>query len=363
MARLTIRRTLAPVALLVACLALAPVASRASAESSAELPGPPKVVTGGNHVSGTSDELDGTVNPNNLETTYWFEYGPTNKYEKKSPEGTLKAEPAEVTEISETVTGMQAGWRYRLVAKNANGEVSGHEKTFVIKTTKKKTSKTVLNLTQPESVLVGETLVLGGTLTGTGNAGREVVLQASPYPYRAVFADVGAPILTNAAGGFSFQVPDLSTSTRFRVATVAGTPSLISKVVTGLAAVRVRLRASIDRHNVGLVRLHGTVSPAEVGARVYFQLERPPKQKLPTGKPEKPGKSERSEEEKPPTFSSKFSAVVKRATKRMSRFSLVVTIKDAGRYRAFVAVQPGPLASGHSQTISLSAAPAKHKKR
>ncbi|HTW43558.1 MAG TPA: hypothetical protein VMD79_14730 [Solirubrobacteraceae bacterium] len=338
------------------------VASRAAAESPPEKP--PKVVTAGDHVSGTTDELDGTVNPENGETTYWFEYGPTNKYESgKSATGTLKAQPAETTDVSETVTGMQAGWRYRLVAQNGQATVDGHEKIFSVKTGKKKANKTALNLPQPEPVLVGETLILSGTLTGTGNSNREVVLQESPYPYRSAYADVGAPTVTSAAGGFTFRVTHLAINTRFRVSTVSA-PILLSKVVSGLAAVRVVLKVRTNKHNRGLVRLYGTVSPAEVGARIYFQLEKPPKPKLkpPSAKAEKPGKSE-SEKEKPPVYATKFATFVKAGTKSVSRFSLVTTIKAAGLYRAFVAVPPGPLTSGYSATIALRAAPGKHKKK
>jgi len=254
-----------------------------------------------------------------------------------------------------------------LVATNAdNGSepTYGKEHTFTAKTKKtgKSNAKTNLGLTQPEPTLVGDTLVLSGILTGTGNANREVVLQASPYPYRATFADVGAPAQTGIDGGYSFRVPDLRMSTHYRVETV-GAPVLVSRTVTALAEVRVALKVRTTASKVGLVRLYGTVSPAEVGARVYFQLEKAAKQKAPTGKPEKSGKSEKSEVEKPPSFTTKFSAIVKRATKTISRFSLVATIQDAGRYRAFVSLAPGPLASGYSQTIMLHAAPTKAKKK
>jgi hypothetical protein len=365
MASLTIKRVLALAAPLLGAIALAliPVASQASASACTSTSGSePEAITGADHVDGTSDELDGTVNSCKAATTYWFRYGPTNSYGQETTHANLPAEPAEPIDISQSATGMQAGWRYVLVAENAKGKVEGKEHTFTVKASKKAT-KSEIELPQPsEPTPVGGALVLSGTLTGPGNAGREVVLEATPYPYRATFADVGAPTTTNVAGGFSFRVPALSTSTHYRVATV-GTPVLISKVVTALAAVHVVLKVRTNSHMRGLVRLYGTVSPAEAGAHVFFQLEKAPKQKLPSGKVEKPRKTEKEETERPPSFSNKFSAIVRRATKSISRFSLVVTIQDAGLYRAFVALPPGPLASGYSQTIALRAAPAKHKRK
>jgi hypothetical protein len=365
MASLTIERTLAGAALVAAGLALA-LAPAASQASSSTAPALPEATTGGAHALGSSDELEGTVNPEKLTTTYYFQYGPTNSYGSQTPNATLPAEPAEPVQVSQTVTGMQAGWRYRLVASNADGTAEGREHIFSVKVTNKKTSKTGFELSgSTEPTVVGEPFVLSGTLAGPGNGNRQIVLQESPYPYRDPYANLGAPILTSPGGAFSFRVPDFTHSARFRIATVGVTP-LYSRIVTELAAVRVVLKVRITRHAKGLVRLYGTVSPAAVGARVLFQLEKPPKQKPPkSGRLEKPGKSERSSEEKPPSFATKFSAAVEHATKSLSRFTLVVKIQEAGNYRALVELPPGPLASGHSQTVALQAGPTtgKHKKK
>ena len=216
---------------------------------------------------------------------------------------------------------------------------------------------------------LGGTFALSGALTGTGNANRAIVLQASPYPYTAPFADIGASIVTNATGRFSFRVAHLSASTKFRVGTV-GPPLLYSPIVPARVAVFVTLKARSGGHT-GLARLYGTVTPAEVGAHVFFQLEKPAKTEK-TAKSEKPaklekpgkGKSEKSEErEEAPTFSTKFSTIVKRGTRTISRFSAVVSIRDAGRYRAFVEIRPGLLVSGHSTSILLRAAPKGKKKQ
>jgi hypothetical protein len=262
------------------------------------------------------------------------------------------------------VTGFLPGYHYRLVATNQEGTKSGHERTFSPKT-KIKTKKDAFVL--PKTFVatpVGGTFILSGTLTGTKNAGRAIVLQASPYPYRTPFADVGSPIITSATGAFSFRVARLSTSTKFRVSTV-GTPIVTSLIVPEQAQVRVILKVRSSSHK-GLFRLYGTVTPAEAGAHIFIQLEKPAK----TGKTEtsekpakleKPGKGTAEKREKLPTFVTKFKTVVKPATRTISRFSVVVNISDAGNYRAFVEVPPGPVVSGHSESVLLHAPTTKAK--
>lgn len=372
-----ITRTIVSPALALASLALAlPLASQAAtAEQKAE-PGAPIVKTGSaGHVSGTSAVLEGSIDPRTYATTYYFEYGPTTANLKQTASGKLEGGPTatETTKVSETAAGFLTGYYYRLVATNSAGMKAGNWKKYTAKPTKPTKKKNEFVLPKSfEPTPLGGAFTLGGTLTGEDSAGRSIVLQASPYPYRAPFANVGGPIATSASGAFSFHVPKLTTNTRFRVATV-GSPIVYSLVLSEQVTVRVTLRVRRSSRK-GLVRLYGTVTPAEVGAKVFFQLEAKPK--APKGgkerpaKPEKPTASEKAEERaeeraERPTFLSKFSTVVKRepGTKAFSRFSAVVSITDAGAYRAFVELPPGPLASGHSLSISLQAAPAKKSKR
>ncbi len=353
-----IKRTTVLQVLALASVALAlPLASQAATASNETRSGPPLVSTGGvGHVSGTSAVLEGSIDPRTLPTSYYFKYGPTSAYGQQTTPASLPAGTTRV-KVDQAVTGFLSGYHYRLVASNADGPKEGKDRTYTVKVTKKKKSGFELPKSFEPTVL-GGTFILSGTLTGTDNAERSIVLQASPYPYRAPFANVGAPILTGASGSFAFRVANLSTSTRFRVATVGPTP-LYSLVLTEQVTVRVTLKARTTSHK-GLVRLYGTVTPAEVGAHLFIQLEKTKTAKAPKGekpdKPEKPGKSEKSENsEEKPTFSTKFSGRVKKATKSISRFSVIVNIQDAGAYRAFVEVPLGPVASGHSQSITLKA--------
>jgi hypothetical protein len=366
-----ITRTIISPALVLASLALAlPLASQA-ANTRQTTPGPPLVTTGAvGRVTGTTAVLEGSVDPRTYTTTYYFQYGPTSAYGQQTATGTLPggSTATATVKVSETASGFLSGYHYRLVASNEQstaGPTFGHDHTYTLKTTKKK-SEFVLPKTFVPTPL-GGTFVLTGSLTGTGNADRAIVLQQSPYPYTAPYTDVGGPILTGPTGAFTFHIANLTTSTKFRVATVAA-PSVVSLVVPEQVTLRVVLKARTAGKK-GLVRLYGTVTPAEVGAHVFIQLEKPPKTKSEKPgkieKPEREGKRERSEKEPVPTFATKFDTVVKRATKSISRFSVVVSIADAGHYRVFVQVKPGAVVSGHSGSVLLDA-PAKktkHKKK
>jgi hypothetical protein len=342
-----------------------PLASRAAGGTSTTT-GPPRVTTGGvTHPSTTSALLTGHINPHGLATTYYFKYGPTTSYGSQTSPGSLAAGTA-TTAVSQTVAGLVAGYHYRLVATNSAGTKEGRDRTFNPKVKKVKSQFVLPRTFQP--IVVGGTFVLSGTLTGTGNAGRAIVLQSSPYPYRATFADLTSPILTSATGAFSFRVSNLRASTKLRVST-AGGATLDSLIVPVQVQVRVALKVRPSAHP-GLVRLYGTVTPAEVGAHVLLQLEKAPSTDERTAKAEKPSKLERPGKdksegtEKAPTFTTVLTTDVKRGTKALSRFSVIVNVRDAGHYRAFVVVPAGPLASGHSEAVTLRANPnLKQKKK
>jgi hypothetical protein len=350
--------------LTLACAVLAlPLTSQAAGTKQTQ-PALPGVATGAvTHVIGTTATLNGLINPHTLATTYHFAYGPTNALAESTPTVSVPAGTTAV-KVAQTVTGFLPGYHYRLVASNEKGLKMGHERVFNPKIKTKKTGF-VLPKTFAATPL-GGTFILSGTLMGSKNAAREIVLQASPYPYRTAYAAVGAPIFTSATGAFTFRVANMRTSTKFRVIT-AGPAPVTSFVVPAQVQVRVVLKVRASSHK-GLVRLYGTVTPAEVGAHVLVQLEKPPKaEKNETsekpGKLEKPGKGGSEKKEKGPTYATKFKTVVKPGAKTISRFSIVVNITTTGSYRVFVELPIGPLVSGHSENVTLHAPARKAKKK
>ena len=113
-----------------------------------------------------------------------------------------------------------------------------------------------------------------------------------------------------------------------------------SSTTTVHAAVKVTFHVKTSG-TPGFVRLYGTVTPAAVGAHVYFQLL----------KATRPGKNEATTK-----YSSQFSTVAKKGGLTFSRYSIVSKIIHGGTYRVFVKLKPGKLVSSYSSTVVLRAA-------
>lgn len=317
--------------------------------------GLPSVSTGGvGRTRGSTVELQGAINPNGeAVTSYYFQYGPTTAYGSQTTPASLPAGTIKV-KVAQAVTGLQVGYHYRLVATNGHGTKDGHDRTYTLKTTGRLKFTT---LTRPPAAgqPVDSAITIAGTLSGPGADNHEIALQASPYPYKRAYTDVGTQ-RTSAAGRFSFSITRLTRSTRYQVVTVDPRP-VYSQTILELATVRVTLRVRMAPHNSGLVRLYGTVSPAETGGTVVFELQkaaRHPRIRIP--------RSERAEERaeekaETPRFVPRFATPLKHATKAMSRFSAVLNIRETGVYRAYVQLPRGPLAPGTSTTVTLHAAP------
>jgi hypothetical protein len=306
-------------ALAAAALALLLSVSGALAAVSA----PTVATSGASNATYSSVIAYGYVNPHGLATGYVFQYGTTSGYGGQTPlapagNGTISIK------LSQTITGLQPGttYHYRIVAVSPAGTTNGGDRTF--KTASVPLSVQITGV--PNPVVFGSPFLVEGTLSGTGAANREVVLQSNPFPYLAGFAGVGNPEVTNSAGGFSFPYLGLLTNAQLRVVTV-GKPEVSSPVVVETVAVRVSFHARRTRRR-GYVRLYGTVTPAEVGALVGFQLLQP-------------GNS-----------INQGGTVVKAGTATVSQFSRIVRVRRPGVYRALIKVSgDGAHVSNYSPPI------------
>jgi hypothetical protein len=224
----------------------------------------PKVTTGGpREVSYGSAVLTGVVNPNASNTSYYFQYGPTRAYGGQSAIADAGA-GAKGVSVRLPITGLQpiTVYHYRLVAVNAAGASIGNDQTLL--TTKVPLSLAILS--SPNAVLFGGTVTVQGTLSGTNNAGRVVVLQATQFPFSVGFQNFGNPELTSASGGFSFAVLGLTLTTQFRVITTTN-PPVVSPVTVENVAVRVASHVARARRP-GFARIYGTVTPAADGQQI-----------------------------------------------------------------------------------------------
>lgn len=246
-------------------LALAVAVSAPGLVSEAQAaPATPTVVTGAAKlVTYGSATLTGTVNPKGSDASYYFQYGPTKAYGGQTTIADAGAGTKAVS-VSLPVTGLQplTVYHYRLIAVSSAGPSTGGDATLL--TTRVPLSLQVL--AAPDPLRYGATVVIAGTLSGTGNAGTVVVLQANSFPFTAGFQNYGNPEVTLADGSFSFPVPGLTLTTQFRVATTAKSavlsPVAVAQVAVGINS---QLLRTGRRH---FVRIFGTVTPAEDGMQV-----------------------------------------------------------------------------------------------
>jgi hypothetical protein len=81
------------------------------------------------HVTSSEAQLSGELNPESLETEYWFEYGEEGAYTERTATLKMAALPGPLPVGPVTITDLSPGviYSYRLVAKNAAGETKDTE--------------------------------------------------------------------------------------------------------------------------------------------------------------------------------------------------------------------------------------------
>ena len=150
-----------------------------------------------------SARVGGTVNPKKTATNYYFQYGTTTALGIETALTPVGAGNKGVR-VSVDLAGLAPTTRYhyRIVAQNASGTTLGKRRTF----TTRRQPLGVSLAASPNPIKLGTGTTLAGTLSGTGNAGRKIVLQSNPWPYTQGFLNASNELLTNSAGGFSFPI-------------------------------------------------------------------------------------------------------------------------------------------------------------
>lgn len=284
----------------------------------------PSISTSGtSNVTFSSAVLTGYVTAEAQDTTYHFQYGTTAAYGVTTPIGPAGNGTTSV-KVSQYITGLQPGttYHYRVVATNATGTTNGNDRSFT--TPRVPLSLQIVGV--PNPVPFGDPFTVEGSLTGTGSANHPIVLQANPFPYTAGFKTLGNPELTTSSGGFSFPVVGLLQNTQLRVQTV-GSPTVTSPVLLENVAIQVSFHAR-RTHRRGRWRLYGTVTPAEPGAQVGFQL-------LTVG-----GRTV-----------NEGGTIVKAGSPTVSSFSRTVRLRHHGVYRALIKISDGAHVSAYSAPI------------
>jgi hypothetical protein len=213
--------------------------------------------------------LNGAVNPRGVETTYFFQYGTTRLFGLATPATSAGAGNSRIR-VAVPVGALApfTRYHYRLVAQNAQGMTIGARRTF-------RTRRQPLGVSlaaSPNPVRVGGVTTLSGVLSGTANAGRDVVVKSNPWPYTQGFLPVGNTLVTNPDGSFSTTVPSVPVNTQFLVQMPAR-PEIVSPIIVVGTTVKVTRRARVVRrgNRSGKIRFRGRVTPAVDGREVLIQ--------------------------------------------------------------------------------------------
>lgn len=242
-----------------AVLALAAPATAAAA--------PPVPTTGAaGTITQTTATLNGTINPKGNRTFTFFQYGTSKLYGAQTP-SIDRGSGTKAFRVADNIVGLSpfTVYHYRLVSQDGSRVIFGKDRTF-------RTDRQPLGLSlsaNPGTVQANGSTVISGNISGTGNAGRQVVLQANPFPFSG-FADFGNAQVADAAGNFSFPVLDVPVNTVFRVR-LPDEPNLASPEIP--VTVRIDVSASAPRKVTKgkKVTFKGRVSPANQGAQVEIQ--------------------------------------------------------------------------------------------
>ncbi len=206
-----------------------------------------------------------TINTNGGATTYRIEYGTSTRY---GSETTVAQVPGTGTaSVATKLANLRPYTRYhwRTVATNAAGTTPGSDHSF---RTARLPSAVSLGLSR-RTVPYGGDVRLGGRVSGAGASGMTVELQQQ-RPQDQGFVEFGTA-RTGRDGGYLFTIPQLWTTTRYRVVTRT------QKVVTSPeVTARSRVNAGLRVRHFARKRasLEGSVLPAVTGT-VVLQLYRP----------------------------------------------------------------------------------------
>jgi len=227
-------------------------------------------------------QLNGTVDPGRLATTYHFAYGTTTAYGSQSPAVDVSAgSGSSAVAVSTTLSGLTAGttYHFRLVATNAAGTVAGSDQIFT-------------TLTPPVAVTGSATSVLDTTATLNGSVDPHGLATTYHFEYGLTAAYGSQSTDTSAGSGsssvaVSANVTGLAAGTtyHFRVVatnaagTVAGSDQIFTTLtppvaVTGSATSVLDTTATLDgsvdpnasatsyRFEYGPTAAYGSQSPA-----------------------------------------------------------------------------------------------------
>jgi hypothetical protein len=224
---------------------------------------------GASKITFSSARLAGRVDPNTEATTYYFQYGTTIALGTQTPAASAGGGNKAVGRTVD-IAGLAplTKYHYRIVARNNSGTTLGKRRTF---TTRRQPLGVSLTASPNPVKAADSATSLSGTLTGTNNAGRKVVLQASAWPFTSGFVNVSNEQVTNPQGQFLFPVLSVGVNTQYRVQ-MSDRPDVISPIL--LLGVKPYVSSKVNKKRVQRgkrIRFSGSVKPAAPDQQLAIQ--------------------------------------------------------------------------------------------
>ena len=287
----------------------------------------PVATTGGAaNIAQQTARLTGSVDPNGAATTIQFQYGATSAYGTVTPEQVVSGDGKKTVTVDITGLAPATTYHFRLIARNDKGLSKGADRSF-------KTKVQPLGVSfaaTPNPLLTGATTTLAGQLTGTGNGGRDVVLQSNPFPYTQGFKAVGNKLVTDATGNFSFGLQMVAFNTQFRVA-LPDKPAVVSPIVVVSVSVRVSTRLGTKTVKRGhKLTFKGSVTPDNGGTPIAIQ-------KLNSKK----------------HWVTITGTVTHKASGSAASYSKRVTVRSGGKYRVYAGVTNGSYVPNTGSAVTI----------
>jgi hypothetical protein len=287
----------------------------------------PGVATGGAaNVAQQTARLTGSVDPNGATTTFQFQYGTTSAYGAVTPEQTVSGDGKKTFTADISGLAPATTYHFRLIARNSAGLSKGGDRSF-------KTKVQPLGVTfagTPNPLPFGGTTVLAGQLTGTGNGGREVVLQSNPFPYTQGFKAEGNKLVTDAAGNFSFGLKTVPFNTQYRVS-LPDKPGVVSPIVVVSVSVLVSTHLGARTvHRGSKLTFSGALRPAVDGTPIAIQKQN-----------------------SKGTWVTVAGTVARHNSSTSSVYSKRVKIRRGGKYRVYAGVTNGSYVPNTGSTFTI----------
>jgi hypothetical protein len=233
--------------------------------------GPAASTTAASNITSTSATLNAIVSPNKTATTYVFQYGKTTSYgSQTASQGPVNGNAGK--SVSADVIGLAPSttYHFRVVAANSIGTANGSDMTFTTAAPGVAPARSVTINSTPHSVTYGRAATIAGQLSGAGNAGVKMTLEANPYPYTGGFKPTTVTATTTPTGAYSFTATPTS-NTHYEVMAKTKPPVTSPQTVV---TVRVKVSLRLSRRSVAIshrIRFSGTVMPAHNGKVAQIQ--------------------------------------------------------------------------------------------